>query len=185
MKDMKWKTLSSEYLYKATWFTIRKDRCETPEKKIVDPYYVYEFPTWVTAVALTEDNQVVMVRQYRHALGETIFEIPGGCVDDTDASLQDAIARELLEETGYSFASFEYMGKISPNPSTNDNYMHMFLARGGKKTGEQQLDHNEEIEVYLFSIDELKQMLKENKIVQALHATCIFYALNKLGVLSY
>lgn len=185
MKDMKWKTLSSEYLYKATWFTIRKERCETPEHTIVDPYYVYEFPTWVTAVALTEDNKVVLVRQYRHALGETIFEIPGGCVDDTDASLQSAVERELLEETGYTFSSYEYLGKISPNPSTNDNLMHMFLAKGGVKTSEQKLDHNEEIEVYLFTIAELKQMLKENQIVQALHATCIFYALNKLGQLEY
>ena len=120
-----------------------------------------------------------MVRQYRHALGETIMEIPGGCVDDTDPSLQAAIERELLEETGYTFTSYEYIGKISPNPSTNDNLMHMYIARGGKKVQEQQLDHNEEIEVYLFSIDEIKQMLKENKILQALHTTCLFYALNE------
>ena len=185
MKDLKWKILSSEYLYKATWFTIRKDKCVTPDQKIIDPYYVYEFPTWVTAVALTENNQVIMVRQYRHALGETIMEIPGGCVDDTDPSLQAAIELELLEETGYTFTSYEYIGKISPNPSTNDNLMHMYIARGGKKVQEQQLDHNEEIEVYLFSIDEIKQMLKENKILQALHTTCLFYALNKLGYMNY
>ncbi|MCO5237579.1 MAG: NUDIX hydrolase [Chitinophagaceae bacterium] len=185
MKDLKWKILASEYLYKATWFTIRKDRCETPGKKIVDPYYVYEFPTWVSAVALTEDHKVIMVRQYRHALGETLMEIPGGCVDDTDPSLQSAIARELLEETGYQFTHYEYLGKISPNPSTNDNLMHMFIARGGKKVQEQQLDPNEEIEVYLFSMEEIKQMLKENKILQALHVTCLFYALNKLGYMQY
>lgn len=185
MKDLKWKILSSEYLYKATWFTLRKDKCETPEKKIVDPYYVYEFPTWVTAVALTDNNQVVMVRQYRHALGETIMEIPGGCVDDTDPSLQAAIERELLEETGYSFTEYEYLGKISPNPSTNNNIMHMFLAQGGRKIQEQQLDHNEEIEVYLFNIDEIITMLKENKILQALHTTCLFYALTRLGYLKY
>lgn len=182
---MKWKTLSSEYLYNATWFTIRKDKCETPEHKIVYPYYVYEFPTWVTAVALTENNEVVMVRQYRHALGETIMEIPGGCVDDTDDSLQSAVERELLEETGYTFSDYEYLGKISPNPSTNNNLMHMFLAKGGKKIQEQHLDHNEEIEVYLLSIEEVVQMLKDNKIIQALHATCLFYGLNKLGYLNY
>ena len=163
MKDLKWKKISSEYLFKATWFTIRKDKCETPEGKIIDPYYVYEFPTWVTALALTEENKVVMVRQYRHALGETILEIPGGCVDDTDKSLEDAIARELLEETGYSFKKYDYLGKISPNPSTNDNWMHMFLATGGVKTAEQNLDHNEEIEVYILSIEEVKQLLKENE----------------------
>ncbi|MBX3238999.1 MAG: NUDIX hydrolase [Chitinophagaceae bacterium] len=183
MKDMKWKILSSEYLYKANWFTIRKDRCVTPENKIVDPYYVYEFPTWAAAVALTEDNKVVMVRQYRHALGETMFELPGGCVDDTDASWQDGIARELLEETGYSFSEYEYLGRISANPSTNDNLMHMFLAKGGKKITGQHLDENEEIEVYLFTIDELKQMLADNKILQAMHVTCIYYAFVKLGIL--
>ena len=73
---MKWKTLFSEYLFNDRWFKVRRDRCETPGGKIVDPYYVYEFPTWVGAVPVTEDGKVVMVRQYRHALGETIIEIP-------------------------------------------------------------------------------------------------------------
>ena len=100
---MKWKILSSEYLFRDLWFTVRKDICETPDGKIIDPYYVYEFPTWVSALAITEDNQVVMVRQYRHGIEETILEVPGGCVDDTDKSLETAIARELAEETGYSF----------------------------------------------------------------------------------
>jgi ADP-ribose pyrophosphatase len=63
--------------------------------------------------------------------------------------------------------------------------MHMFLAKGGKKVAEQELDHNEEIEIFLVSMDELKQMLKENKFVQAMHVTCIMYALEKLGELKY
>jgi len=180
---MKWKTLSSEYLYKANWFTVRKDKCQTPEDKIIDPYYVYEFPTWVAAVALTEDEKVVMVRQYRHAIGETSFELPGGCVDDTDASWEEAIARELLEETGYAFTGYEYLGKISANPSTNDNLMHMYLAKGGKKVAEQHLDPNEEIEVYLFTIDEVKQLLADNQLLQAMHVACLYYAFAKLGVL--
>ena len=182
---MNWKILSSEYLFNDLWFKVRKDKCITPQGKIVDPYYVYEFPTWVTAVALTEDGKVVLEKQYRHALGETCIEIPGGCVDDTDSSLEDAIKRELLEETGYSFSSYEYLGKISANPSTNSNLMHMFLAKGGKKIASQDLDHNEEIEIDLVSIDELKQLLRENKIVQSMHVTCIMYALEKMGELKY
>jgi 8-oxo-dGTP pyrophosphatase MutT (NUDIX family) len=178
---MNWKILSSEYLFNDLWFKVRKDKCITPQGKIVDPYYVYEFPTWVTAVAITEEGKVVMERQYRHALGETCIEIPGGCVDDTDSSLEEAIKRELLEETGYEFSSYEYLGKISANPSTNSNLMHMFLAKGGKKVANQELDHNEEIEIELVSISELKQLMKENKIVQAMHASCILYALERLG----
>ena len=126
-----------------------------------------------------------MVRQYRHAIEDTIIEIPGGCVDDTDTSLEQAIARELLEETGYVFSQYTSLGKISPNPSTNNNWMHMFLATGGKKITEQQLDHNEEIEVVLVSIDEVKQLLSEHKIFQAMHVTTIMYALERMGELTW
>jgi len=182
---MKWKILSSEYLFNDLWFKVRKDKCETPGGKIVDPYYVYEFPTWVTALPVTDDGRIIMVKQYRHALGEVCLELPGGCVDDTDKNFEEGIARELLEETGYSFSSYEYLGKISANPSTNNNLMHMFLARGGKKIADQQLDHNEEIEVELVSVEELKQLIRENKIIQSMHVTCMMYALEKMGEIQF
>ena len=182
---MKWKTLSSEYLFNDLWFKVRKDICESPQGKIINPYYVYEFPEWATAFPLTEDNKVIMVKQYRHPVGEVCLELPGGCVDATDNDYQAAIARELLEETGYTFSSYEPLGKISANPSTNTNWMHMFLAKGGVKISEQKLDYNEEIIVELYSIDELKKLVRENKIIQAMHVTCILYALEKLGNLSY
>jgi ADP-ribose pyrophosphatase len=181
-KDMNWKILSSEYLFNDVWLTVRKDKCESPQGKIIDPYYVYEFPAWVAAVAMTEDNKIVMIRQYRHALGETCVELPGGCVDDTDKDLEAAIARELLEETGYQFSSYENLGKISANPAGNNNLLHMFLATGGKKIKEQALDANEEIEVEIYTIEELKQLLKENKIIQAMHVSCILYAFEKKGI---
>ena len=182
---MKWKTLSSEYLFNDQWFKVRRERCETPSGKIVDPYYVYDFPTWVGALALTTDNKVVMIRQYRHAVREVCLEIPGGCVDDTDADLQAAIARELMEETGYRFQSFNYLGRISPNPSTNSNFLHMFLAKGGEQVAVQQLDHNEEIEVVLLTIPELLELLRTNQVVQAMHVSCILYGLLQLGMVSF
>ncbi|WP_223712192.1 NUDIX hydrolase [Niabella beijingensis] len=180
---MNWKTLSSEYLFKDLWFTVRKDRCETPLGKIVDPYYVYEFPTWVTAFALTEDGQVILEAQYRHGIGETHYEIPGGCVDDSDASLEAAIKRELKEETGYEFAGLEYLGKTCANPSTNNNWMHMFLATGGRKTSEQELDENEEIRVTLVPMEQFKEMFRKNTFIQSMHVTCMLYALQRLGEL--
>lgn len=178
---MKWRILSSEYLFSDLWFKVRRDRCETAEGKIIEPYYVYEFPTWVAAVAITKEGKVIMERQYRHALGEICLEIPGGCVDDSDPSLEFAIRRELREETGYEFEKLEYLGKISANPSTNNNLMHMFLATGGELTGAQELDQNEEIQLELVSLDELQRYLETNEIVQAMHVSCIFYALKKLG----
>jgi 8-oxo-dGTP pyrophosphatase MutT (NUDIX family) len=135
----------------------------------------------VTALAITEDGNVVLVKQYRHGIQQTILEVPGGCVDDTDKDYEAAARRELLEETGYEFNSMEYLGQISPNPSTNDNWMHMFLARGGRKVQELSLDHNEDIEVVIVSLDELKDLVRKNEIKQALHVTTILYALLKMG----
>jgi len=183
MKDLRWKKISSEYISKDIWGTVRKDVCQTAEGKIISPYYVYEFPTWVTAVAITEEGKIIMERQYRYALDVTCYEIPGGCVDETDSSLEMAIERELLEETGYRFKHYEYLGKTSSNPSTNNNWMHMFLATGGRYEKEQQLDHNEEIELYLFTIDEVKKLLSENMIIQSMHVTTLYYALTKMKFL--
>ena len=185
MKDLSWKTLSSEYLFSDTWFTVRKDVCQAADGKIISPYYVYEFPTWVSAVAFTESGKVILERQYRHAIQRTDYELPGGCVDATDSSLEAAIARELLEETGFEFRHYQYLGKISSNPSTNNNWMHMYLATGGLQVKGQDLDHNEEIEVHEFTIAEVKQMLRENKIIQSMHVTALFYAFSELGEISY
>ncbi|SEA11404.1 8-oxo-dGTP pyrophosphatase MutT, NUDIX family [Arachidicoccus rhizosphaerae] len=181
---LKWKVLDSSYLFKENWFTVRKDTCERADGKIIDPYYVFEFPEWVTALAVTAEDKVLMVRQYRHALGEVGLELPGGCVDDTDENFEDAIRRELLEETGYAFESAHYLGKISANPSTNSNLMHMFVATGGRKIKEQELDENEEIEVLELSFEQLITLIEEKRINQAMHISTILYGLRYLGKLS-
>lgn len=182
---MEWKIRNSTVLFNDLWFTVRKDSCERKDGTIVEPYYVYEFPTWVSAVALTEDGRFIFERQYRHGLGLTMLEIPGGCVDPEDRDPQAAIERELMEETGYAFSSMEYLGKTSANSSTNNNWMHFYLARGGKRVAAQQLDKHEEIEIQLLTISEVKEKLRSNDIVQSMHVTALFYALDKLGELHY
>ena len=181
-EHLKWETLSSEYLAKETWFTVRRDTCKRSDGKIVNNYYVFEFPEWATAFALTAEGKILMTRQYRHAINEVCLELPGGCVDAADKSYEEAIRRELLEETGYEFDYVVPLGKISANPSTNSNLMHMFVATGGKKVKEQSLDDNEEIEILELSFDELKRLIDENKILQAMHMTTIWYALRYLGI---
>ena len=182
---MKWSVLKSEYLFKDIWLTVRKDTCKRNDGVIIDPYFVYEFPTWVTAVAITREGEFIFEKQYRHAIGLTMMEIPGGCVDPEDNSLEEALSRELKEETGYEFASFQYLGKTSANPSTNNNWMHFYLATGGIKISPQALDASEEIEIHLLKTEEVKALLKNNEILQSMHSTALFYALEKIGELSY
>ena len=181
---MKWKVIESKRLFSEPWFAVRKDVCELPNGKKHENYFILEYPDWATAFALTEDNKVVMVRQYRHGLGVISTELPGGVIDKGEDPAT-AVARELLEETGHEFSSIQLLGKIAPNPATSNNYMHMYLATGGKKVSGQSLDQTEDIEVLFYSIEEVKELLRENKIVQSLHTTCMFYALEKLGRLTY
>ena len=181
---MKWKVLESTYLHEEPWLTIRKDKCLLPNGNIVPAFYVNEYPEWVNAFAITKDGKVIMVKQYRHGIQSIETELPGGVVEEGE-SLEEGVKREVLEETGYTFEKVEYLGKISANPSTTNNFMHMFLATGGAKVAEQNLDDSEEVEALLMSVDEVKQLVKENKIMQSLHVNCIMYALLKLEKIEF
>lgn len=179
MKDLRWKKLSSHYLHKGAWATLRSDRCEMPDGRIVEDYYVLEYPNWVNAVAITEEGKILMVQQYRHAAEIVSIELPGGVIEAGE-SPEDGLKRELLEETGYRFDDFELLCITYANPSTANNYTSCYLARGGKKVQDQSLDEHEELIVETFTIDEVKQLLADNKIAQALHCTGLFYAFEKL-----
>lgn len=176
---MEAKTLSREYINKHPYFNARRDSYRLSSGKIVDPYYVVELPPCVMAMALTENNEVLMVKQYRHPIGETILELPGGFIDAGETP-ETSISRELLEETGYAFDSFHYLGKIAANPGILSNFTHMFLAKGGKKVSSQILDANEEIEIFSIPLNEVRDMLLRNEIVQAMHVVCLYYGFRVL-----
>ena len=180
----KWKKLSSEYIIKHKYFNARKDVCELPDGRKVDPYFVMEIPLSVCALAITADDKVIMIKQYRHAVNDILLEIPGGFVDEGE-DMPTAVKRELMEETGYAFEEVMELGKVFSNPGILSMDTYLFVATGGKKVADQSFDPNEDIEMEFVSLDEVITMLKENKIPQALHSTCIFYALSKLGKLQY
>lgn len=176
---MNWKKISSGYISDHIYFTARRDKCEMPNGKIVDPYFVVELPPSVCAVAITVKEEIILTRQYRHPIEETIIELPGGFIDPGEEP-DSAIRRELVEETGFRFTSFDYLGKVAANPGVLNNYTHLFLARGGERSGVQQLDPNEDIELLFLPIKEVKRMLMENEIRQALHVSCLHYAFQLL-----
>jgi ADP-ribose pyrophosphatase len=179
---MKWKTLSSAYINKHIFFTARRDVCQRNDGIIIDPYYVVELPTSATAVAITEEGKIILVKQYRHPIDEVILETPGGFIDEGE-DFVTGMKRELLEETGYTFTSIESLGRVAANPGLLNNFTELYLATGGKKVSGQHLDHNEEIEIVLVTMEELIDLLMTQQIKQSLHVNCIFLALMKLGKL--
>lgn len=180
MNKLDWEKLSSKYLVNESWATLRVDECRMPDGTIIPEYYVLEYPDWVNAIAITSDNEFILVKQYRHAAGEVILELPGGCIEKNE-SPSDAVKRELLEETGYEFEEIEFISSLYANPATANNKTHCFIAKGGRRTADQKLDIGEELLVELVSLEKLKELLLNNQFGHALHTSGIFYALMRLG----
>ena len=162
-----WKVLESEYLVRRPWLTARRDRLELPDGRIIPEYYVLEYPNWVNVIAITKDGQFVMERQYRHAARKISLELPCGVMEEGETPLE-AAQRELLEETGFGGGQWKKLMELSPNPSAMSNMTHCFLAIGVKKIAEQHLDETEELSVLFMTKEEVKRMLNENQICQAL-----------------
>lgn len=171
-----WKILGSKYLYKTNGVAVRIDQCEIQNGSVFEPY-VIETGTWVNVIALTKDRKIVLIKQYRHGVGQVLLEIPAGVMDAEDESPLQAAKRELLEETGYASEKFVQIGSVYPNPATHTNMTYSFLALDVEKVGEQNLDETEEIEISLVPFDEFIALAKEGGLPQALHVSALFFAL--------
>lgn len=168
-EEGKWETVSSEYLFRRPWLTVRHDKVRLPDGRINPEYYVLEYPDWINILAITEDGKFVFERQYRHGLGKTCYEIPAGVIEQGETPLE-AARRELQEETGYGEGEWSLLMTISGNPSTTSNLTHCFLARGVKKISGQHLDATEDITVCLLDETQVKDLLVNDQIRQALMA---------------
>ena len=176
-----WKVLRSEYLFRRPWLTARKDCVQLPSGVINEEYYVLEYPTWIKVIALTPEGKMVMIRQYRHGLGRTCYELVAGVMDPTDATPEEAARRELMEETGYGGGRWLPFTVLSPNASACNNVSHCFLALGVTPQGDRHLEPTEDITVHLLSEDEVHRLLVNDEIKQALMAAPLwrFFAENQ------
>lgn len=165
-----WKVLTSEYLARKPWFTVRHESIELPDGRLIPDYYVFEYPDWVNVIAITKEGKFVFIDQYRHGLGETDYEIPAGVAEPDDASMLAAAQRELAEETGYGGGQWRELMVVAPNPSTQNNLTYCYLATGVERLSEQHLDATEDIRVHLFSGAEVRELLESGRIRQALMA---------------
>ena len=168
-REDKWKILESTYISRRPWMTARLDKVQLPDGRINPEYWVLEFPDWVNVIAITKDGKMVMVRQYRHALGITEYELCAGVMEEGETPLE-AAKRELMEETGFGGGEWtEYM-TICANPSNHTNLARTFLATGVERLAEQHLDDTEELTCHLLSQEEVFGMLQGGEILQALMA---------------
>jgi ADP-ribose pyrophosphatase len=164
--DLSWETLGSAVDYACPGFDVRRDEVRFPDGETDGFHYVDEPPA-VVVLPLTPDGDVVVIDEWRQAVGRVNRGIPAGTMepedeqnggadgDPTDEAVERAAARELAEETGYEADSFERLTTVEPTNGMANAVHHHVLATGCEPTADRDLDHNESISVETVPYDDL------------------------------
>ena len=180
-RNLSWKILDETTVIKDSWIDMRASPCQLPGGMVIAPFYVNHLPDFAVVVAVTPEHRVIMVRQYRHGVEKVLLELPAGCIEAGEDP-RDGAARELLEETGYKAGSLEFLFKIAPNASNCTSYAQCYLARNVFPAAPQNLDETEALEVVELEGEEVKRLLREGGVEQAVHVAALYRAA-ELGAL--
>lgn len=176
------KSLKSERIFEGKVLDVRRDEILLPDGNKAFREYCKHIGA-VCVLPLTENNEVVCVRQYRYAHSKVMLEIPAGKLDSHSEDFIEATLRELREETGATCESLEFIGDIIPSPAILTEVIHMYLARG-LSFGETDFDDDEFIEIVKIPIEELVEMIMNGEIRDAKTQTAVlkaYYILKKEG----
>jgi len=169
-----WPRIRSQSVQSFRVFSIRTDTTVSPRTGIEHDFYVIETQDWVNIIPLTADHRVVMIRQYRHGSREVTLEIPGGLVDPGETQ-EGAAARELLEETGYQAEEVVEIGVSNPNPAIFNNRCYTFMARNVTKVRDPAPDQTEDIEVVLFPLIDIPELIRKGKVDHAIVISAFYW----------
>lgn len=167
MPDRNWTLLASRLISEHRIFRLHSERYRFEPAGDEHDFVKLDAPDWVNIIPLTDDRQVIMVRQYRHGIGRVTLEIPGGMVDPGESPAV-AAAREMEEETGYGGGRARELGWAWPNPAIQNNRTFSFVAEGVRRLGEPQLDATECIEVVSVPLADIPRLIREGEITHAL-----------------
>ena len=170
----KWNVTGSKHLSSNRVFSTRKDTSVSPITGEEHDFFVIEAPDWVNVVAITDTDEVLLIRQYRHGIGAETVEIPGGCVDPGETPLE-AAKRELLEETGYVSRDWTCIGAVIPNPAIQNNTCYTYLARGLRKDKEPNFDTTEYIVTFTAPVRDMAKLVAEKQITHSLVVSAFYW----------
>jgi len=165
-----WECLDQHYLFRQPpWLVLRQQRFRLPSGREIADYWISEYPPWVNVVAVTRDDKLVLLRQYRPGLGAVHYEIPAGMVDPGE-DIEAAGKRELLEETGFGGGRWSRLTHLSANPALQDNMTTTFLAEDVDRVAEPAPEGTEDLRIHLVRTHDALALIDGGDMIQALHA---------------
>lgn len=173
-----WKTIETKNILKGHIFRYLQVRRQSPESKKIGEFDIIQCSNWVNVIAITPDQKIVLIKQYRHGTNNYTTEIPGGAINHGEDSLVGA-KRELEEETGYTSTNWQFLGKVDVNPAFMSNTCETYLALDAIKTTNQNLDPFEEIEVFLDDVKNLNQLICSGVVTHSLVVAAIYFYLQR------
>ena len=161
--NQKWKSLTKEsILLKKPWFEVFREEIQLPDGKVIPGYYEIEMPHYSAVFAVTVDQKIIVLRCYRHAIGEVTLTMPGGMIEEGESPLA-GIQREFLEETGYVSKDWKSLGYFVGNSTRGCGTYHLFFATGAYSVQEPDSGDLEELELLLWKQQEVEQALDEGQ----------------------
>lgn len=181
-ENLEWEEIHTEHIVQDRWIDFRRSSYRLPDGSVFAPFYTYSRRDYVVIVASDEDGNYLCVRQFRQGIRQVTTEFPAGGIERTDgreygcrngaASSEDALVaarRELLEETGYVSENWRHLLTVPSNATISDNYAHVFVASGCRRSAEQDLDETEFLNVRNCTADEIEAMIQNGEFQQAVH----------------
>lgn len=182
MEKPAWRLRASHYIVDSPYMRLRADEVELPNGTIVPNYYVRESRGFAAIVALTPDERVVLVRQYRYGADSIHLEVPAGMLLDDEEPAACA-RRELAEETGYEVASCELVAAFYPEPVRSSARAYIYIGHGARRVREPAPDPTEHIEVEVATLQAFRSMLADGRIDTGAAIAAGYLVLERLGKL--
>lgn len=175
-----WKIGPSEEVLETSLFHITAARVTNPRNGVGRRFHRLEFTPWVNIIAVTADEQIVLVRQFRFGTETMEWELPGGVVESGEDPLSAAV-RELQEETGFVGRDARIIGRSNPNPAIQNNELYTILVEDTIKKAETKMDPMEDITSRLTPVGEVFAMIQSGRIRHAFTHTALLHWLLQSG----
>ncbi len=156
-------------------FSVRADQKISPRTNQPHDFFILDCVNWVNVIAVTSDEQLVMIEQFRHGSNTVELEIPGGTMDLTDDSAVATAIRELREETGYEGENARVIGEIFPNPAIMSNTCYTVLVENCRLQHAVEMDSGEDLITRLVPASQVPDLVANGKIRHSLVVVGLYY----------